>query len=370
MSVQTHIPPPKPYTPIPRFFSKQEKIAKEAKPGDYQQIDAGAVKVVYRRILAEDDTGVLYLDPKRVVYVSESILGRMELQGEVATALDIRTSLYRERARQQGKGAKVAYESHIQTQLKSLPDGSVEAPAAIGNLDKYVRRPLTLKKRLILCQQVILGMRNMQKAGYVTGDAKLENILVFNENGRIIIRLSDFGKAIRLSEGSVALMKGNGRFAASEGLLTREAEVFSTALMLIRILEEKLTPEGCEKYKVDTDSGHSRRGIEGRLLQEGRKNKKGVVGSLDFFKKYVIAKLTGGTSSSRADLEERVIHQHIDELSKAYFLEYSGEDESKDEAFLEIFSLLKDMTRANPSDRPSLETVNKLFYKAIKIISS
>jgi len=341
----------------PTFFPLQKgnRIADGAKEGDYQKINSGSVKVIFKKI-ASDGNGGLKLDPKRVTYLSETFLGRRELSGEAETARDIQSTLRR---------IRVVGESNIQTDMQvkeDIPgvDNAIDAPAAVGDLDGYIKKPeLSLDTRLSLGLQVIKGMHNMQKAGYVTGDAKLENILVFETDAGPIARISDFGKARKLAEEGVSLVDGNPRFTAPEGVLTRKGEVFSTGLMLLRILEEGIDPEQCKKLQVG-----KRRGVEALLLRQGRPNKKGVSGQIAFVKKYMVAKTTGNISLDQGKSEEEAIHRHIDNLSSSFF-NSPNTDSPKGRALLSIFELIKDMTQDDPAKRPTMEEVEKRYTAAL-----
>lgn len=344
----------------PIFFPKQSgnKIAKGAQVGDFQQINSGAVKTIYAKVVPSSDS-TLAFDPTRVLYVSTSFLGRAELHDEVEKAHEIRRILRKKIG---------AVESHVQTDLVRKDNGSVEAPKAVGDLDSYIKRnDLTLEQRIDIAYQVVQGMHNMQKAGYVTGDAKLENILVFHENGRIVVRLSDFGKARPLDAGETSYVNGNPRFTSPEGILSYKGEVFSTALMILRVLEEILDPALCRELTVTIKKENStieRRGVEGLLLRNGRKNKKGITGQLAYFGAYVVDTFTPFLSLKQAKQEEKLLRGHIDALSDKYF-EKTSLDTSKDRLILNLMRLLKDMARADPKKRPSMKEVKQRFQKSI-----
>lgn len=346
----------------PVFFEKQEGIAPKAQEGDFQKIGNGAVKQVFKKIIS-DESGTLRLDPERVLYVSDAYLDWREIVGEVETAQDISQSLEKV-----SPGSKDR-ESHIQTDLVILQgQRAVSAPAAIGNLDDFIKREdIPLKTRLNIAFQVIKGMHNMQKAGYVTGDAKLENILVFEKDGHIIVRVSDFGKARKLESGSVSLVNGNPRFTGPENILTRESEVFSTGLMLLRVMEEGLNPDLCAQVAMPDRRArevHDRRGIEGVLIQKGRKTRKGVTGQMAYTGSYALAKTTSPTAVSlkQAQREQNIIHRHIDTLSSNYFFAPHLEENSSF-ALLQVFQLIKDMTHASPEKRPSMAEAEQRFEK-------
>lgn len=342
----------------PKLFPKQKEgsIAPGAKLGDYQQINAGAVKIIYKKIVQDSESGKLTLDPARVLYVAGSCLGRIELNEEVATAQDIEAALKRI--------SSDSSELHVQTDFQIREDGlGVDAPAAIGDLEDCIRdESLSLEMRLDLAYQVIVGMHNMQKAGYVTGDPKPENILVFKtSDGRLIARISDFGKARKLGKDDFGIDIGNPRFAAPEGVLSYQGEVFSTALMVLRILEEGLHPQKCKRLQVNIND-KVRRGVEGLLLRKGRSDKVGVLDRAAITCDFVSAKLCGSSLADRAQREERTIHHHIRRVSHHHFRGNSAQP--IDKALIDIFGLLKQMTRADPKDRPSMEEVEKR-YKGI-----
>lgn len=113
--------------------------------------------------------------------------------------------------------------------------------------------------------QFINAMRDMHSINFIHGDLKPENLLV-NQDGKI--ELSDFGKTKTMTENNTALHTGNARFAAPEGEISQKAEVFSSAMVIIRFLEEPFLKNNktmlCDpkETKPITGSTSKLRGIE------------------------------------------------------------------------------------------------------------
>lgn len=361
-----------------RFLPKPPKgsgsrIAAGAKVGDLQEIANGKIKCVYMRVIA-DAAGHLALQKSEVFYkVSRS--GQKEMTGEIRKAREIQENLSGRRADSSSsedlsdtESTTPSEESFVATNLTQRPDGLVRALGAEGDLDGYVRKDLPFDTRLDLGDHVVRGMHNLQRAGFVSGDAKLENVLVFiDEQGNPIARISDFGKARKLAEGKVSLADGNPRFVAPEGFTSREGEIFSTGLMILRVLEEGLRPDLADDLETK-----NRRGVEGLLLLEGRANKKGVLDLLAIVVNYIFARLFGHVSIDTT--EEKVIHAHIDTVfdEHAFNMTLIGGGDGHSLAKLGglrlMKALLKDMTSADPTKRPSMEAVEKRYTAAMSLM--
>lgn len=88
---------------------------------------------------------------------------------------------------------------------------------------------------------ILKGMNNLHKAGYVHGDVKGDNVLiVINPDGSKLARVADLGKTRKMEPNEKGINVGNPRYAAPEGGSSHRSEVFSTALLIISSLEGKL----------------------------------------------------------------------------------------------------------------------------------
>jgi serine/threonine protein kinase len=319
----------------PRYFPKTVNgaIHKNARVGDYQQVANGKVKDVYKRVI--ENNGKLALDSETVLYRPRWFYQRTELNGEAKKGKKIETSL----AKKSIKG-----ETYIQTRFKKLGDGSIVAPAAEGDLERVNLKELTKVERYEIALQVLKGMNHLHKAGFINGDAKLDNILIFRDKatGKLIARLSDFGKAEECGENEVRRVEGNVRNRAPEPVISRSSERFSTGLLILQILVPGASPELFEEEAVE-----NRKGIEAQMMRHaGRPNHKGVSDYLGYWVSYIIARLTGKPSLKHAERDQNVVHAYADKVLKS-----AGDDP----ALREALSIVKELTRANPKDRILLD---------------
>lgn len=326
----------------PRFFAKTKtgsKIDARAKAGDFQQVNNGKVKLIYKRVIEKN--GKLELDSDNVVYRPRKFYHQAELNGEVDKASKIKAALTRQ---------KVTGETNIQTELSSRAGIGIDAPAAIGDLESVNLQDLSMQTRLDLARQVIRGMNNMHKAGYVTGDAKLENILVFKDKktGRLIARISDFGKAEKCGAEETLRIQGNVRYTGPEKVLSRRSELFSTGLMVLQILAPGLSLEQFEKGEIE-----HRKGVEAQLMHAGRPNHKGISDYLGYWATHIKAKISKDQSLENTKRDESVVHQYADTLIKDH--------DPDDNPIFEAIHVVKELTRANPKERMSLDEAEKRF---------
>lgn len=219
----------------------------------FTQRASGKAKLVHTSDKTDDENYVFYTPVKGIW---EKIFGskKAEIQEEVRTAATINKALM--------ELNPSSTESYIATDLEEIAGSGtlkgeyvVKAPKAgdeEGNidLDKLLKpsSKLTMENRLEFGEQILTGLTNLHKAGFIHGDLKGDNILHFREvqpNGetKSVLRVADFGKSRKVKENESVLHTGNPRFAAPEGRSSKKAEVFSAALLLVRILEEEVLAE-------------------------------------------------------------------------------------------------------------------------------
>lgn len=329
----------------PHYFSKSADgaIHKNARVGDYQQVANGKVKAVYKRVI--EVNGNLALDSQKVVYRARHFYRRPELNGEANKGKKIETNLAAQR---------ITGETYIQTQFERLQDGSIVVPAAEGDLEGVNLKDLTRAERYEIALQVLKGMNNLHKAGFINGDAKLDNILIFRDKttGKLIARLSDFGKAEECGENEVRRVEGNVRNRAPEPVISQRSERFSTGLLILQILVPGASPELFSEEPFE-----DRRGIEAQMiLHAGRPNHKGVSDYLGYWASYIVAKLTGKPSLKNAERDQQVVHAYADKV-----LRRGGDDSSLREAL----GVVKDLTQANPDERISLDKAVARFETSV-----
>ncbi|MGZ3632736.1 MAG: hypothetical protein ACXWM7_00190 [Parachlamydiaceae bacterium] len=206
---------------------------------------------------AEKDRKYVYYSPVGKIYnVSDSLQIKSmeylqkenELKVEVQTAKDIENEL----TEALGPGV----ETNLALEMVEV-DGLVRAPFAEGgNLDKAARNGiLKFPDSVHIAGDVLNGISNLHSTGRVHKDLKNEQVLLFNVNGKLTARLSDWGKTTRLKipdssqmgslkkwikEKENSVHTGNARCAAPEGGASFSGEAYSAAVMMIGVLEGEL----------------------------------------------------------------------------------------------------------------------------------
>ena len=149
---------------------------------------------------------------------------------------------------------------HLAVDLTDAPDILIEGkPAVIArmaqtNLESAVRTaPYPFPQSANLARQLMKGFRELHAGGYVHGDIKLENILVYNFDGNPIIKIADWGKSKKLGDNEVALHTGNRRHMAPERLCSQKGEVFGVAMMVVRMLEEEFLTDSSKQMLTEPD---------------------------------------------------------------------------------------------------------------------
>src|SRR4051812_4841952 len=93
---------------------------------------------------------------------------------------------------------------------------TVKAEAAEGDLeDRVNKKPFEFPQSAKIGGQILNGLNNLHKAGYVHGDFKLENVLLVNKGKEEYeAQVADFGKTRELGPGESEVHGGNPRFQA------------------------------------------------------------------------------------------------------------------------------------------------------------
>jgi len=268
----------------------------------------------------------------------------------------------------------VKKERHLAIHYSSVPQNGelqkyfiVKTFRAKGDLEsEIVNCDFQTKIRFI--KEILEGWTNLHEAGCLHGDPKLENILVFEKNGILFVALSDFGKAAFTSDDEDFIYLGNSRHEPNERRLSKKGEVFSAAIILIRILEEEfldsnkwlLDKEGKPFIPFDMDRSKidpKRKGIEKFALANSlmtQHEAKSLRGKMKVYSERAIATILPYSPNMKAEKE---IGVYIDALTdKLHFSKRMLENE-----MMLLRDLLKDMTRAEKTKRPLMEKVHTRF---------
>jgi len=363
---------------ISNLFLRVTEKNKVLQGSRFQHIASGKAKQVFADRLSERH---VYYTPVRGTY--EKIFGtkKAEIQEEVRVASGIEKSLT-------SMGIGFGAETHVATDLKEI-EGThdlqgqyvVQAPKAgeegkKTDLDKILKDELKIAERFSFCKQILKGITHLHLAGYVHGDLKGDNILHFRErqpDGKIhsILRVADFGKSRRIDEDGSLLHTGNLRFAAPEGRVSKKAEVFSTALLLVRILEEEVLQKQERNMIIDPDqlksdqTGENHRGItrfvvsNNQCIQTDSKNIQGKI------------RLISGSARAIINVrgeKQKTSFEEVKTYIEALFTELKKEKPTNEEKSLErMEQLLLSMVNENPAKRPTMQRTLEQFEEVLKL---
>lgn len=361
-----------------RRLSQKVSKPQELQGTRFRYLVSGKAKNVYEDKNSEQ---FVYYTPVKGIF--EKIFGRKktEIRDEVRVAKEVTKVLSQ-------RGFNFHKESHIATDLKEIRGAYnlkgkyvVQARKAgeggkRTDLEKLIREEVPFTVRLDFCEQTLKGVVNLHQAGFVHGDLKGDNILHFRERQtdgemKSILRIADFGKSRRVGEIDSVLHTGNPRFAAPEGRTSKKAEVFSSALLLVRTLEEEvLRKEGKEMIispdQVKSDQkGEGLRGIEkfvvinDKCLQTNAKNLSGKV------------RLIRGIVKAIRDVrgeKEKTTSNEVRKYIEALFSQLKENKSVHEIKGLESMEkLLFSMVDDNPLKRPATVSALIDFENALKI---
>lgn len=312
-----------------------------------EQVGLGKVKKVFKSL----HPGKVLLTSRKERFLQRS--RETELKDESKLICEIASKI----EGHEQKHLAIDFEKLKQEEMENLPETlrrkTVFTTAkAEGNLDAFIQYAnFDQKKAFTFGEQILDGMHKLHKANYVHGDLKLENILVYRDpDGKELVKISDFGKAISLGPSENSVYKGNFHFLAPEIQLSQKSEVYSVGLMLIRLFEQPLLKDKNTDMLLPVDDpkekGVDCSGIEKFLVMHP---------DCPQLAKPIFKRVTQWVQArlhiAPAVRNEAAVEAYIDAL-------ISGLKEKMPEksTTLEgIGTLLKKMTQNDPAKRPTLE---------------
>lgn len=297
--------------------------------------------------LGEGYEKVVYIDPSSedseeisCVYIREKRSGA--LSREIAAMEKIR-----EKALSSHKPTdRLAIEFEID---RRFSDKTIKSPQALTDLEQLIsRKDLSLPERFDLVEQELATVGQLHSLKMEHGDLKPSNILVFKKDNQLVLKLSDWSKTKKSSFRS--FYSGNPQFAAPEKHSSQKAEVYSTALVMIRTLEESLSSTG----EAEIDAIRIR-GIEKHRVEAGSVCYKNTVAGF-FLSLLNACFLIKGK-------EQHLIHEYTDTIIDQ--LEIPNHPQ-KDETLDSLKKLLHEMTLDDPEKRPSLSEANQRYQEIKK----
>lgn len=312
---------------------------------------------------------------EEMIEAFDLLMDENELAGELNIELDLAKKLY---ALRDQFPEILEAKRHLAITMEEVTGSerlqgayTVRAPfASGGDLESQIRKgnlPLTVKFQII--SGILHGWANLHRAGYVWGDAKPENVLIFLEEGEIlIVKLSDWGKTRPIKEGQQLRYTGNGRFMPPEKSLSKEGESYSAALLICRVLEEgHLNPNtrminGEPEVKDKIEPNPIRQGIERFVVMNGAlpQSEGTLRGKIRSYGPAILAPTIDQANA------EKEISGYIDRLT-ATLQEEEGVPE---EVINNLNQLLKESAASDPSNRPTMaEFAHRFDQIGIQLIS-
>ncbi|MFN0065115.1 MAG: protein kinase domain-containing protein, partial [Chlamydiales bacterium] len=213
------------------------------------------------------------------------------------------------------------------------------------------------------------GTKTLHDVGRLHGDFKPENVLIFQGEERSLAKISDFGKMRNAPPpGKSLIYQGNHRFMGPERRLTKEEEIYSLGLTVIRIFEEDVLLPEEEMLALPSEVDKSmkpsekRRGVElfGVLSQKMPHCTEARGSAAGAFRAYAPIILVPEGDPMEAEEE---IGRYIDAMTGRLIEGRS----MKPRTATHLGKLLKDMTRSDPTKRPTAADVD---HRSTRIMSA
>lgn len=244
------------------------------------------------------------------------------------------------------------------------------APLAENNLENAIReRQYGWKESSALAGHLIQGFRSLHDGGYIHGDPKLDNILLYKtKEGMLEARLGDWGKARKMADDEVGIHLGNRRHMPPERLCSKKGEVFGVGMMLVRLLEEELLqdqkvkmliepkeewidPQKRAQLRFEADPTRQRKGIE-RFLSILAIAPEIDAKSIDVAIHIALSMAHLAAFSSEKQLElDQAISDYLDALEDQLQKKYP--DEAKE--IRNTVAILRGMLQSDPYRRISMK---------------
>jgi serine/threonine protein kinase len=277
------------------------------------------------------------------------------------------------------KAFNTSKETYLSLDFQLAPSGekkfgryTLKSEKAEGSLETLVGDAKGQEFRL--GENILAGLVNLQKAEYLHGDLKLDNVFLYKDTtGNFKARIADFGKTQKAVKDRSYFYSGNPRYAAPEWRLSQKSEVFSAGIMLIRLLEDRFLIKNKmmliePKVKKSLPVRADRKGIERFLSLSARCPQRDNI-SLSGQISIIGKRLAGiflhrpkGLPKSEKNKFEKEVRDYIDELVECL----KGLIPEKGKQFESLKNLLYTMTAADPNDRPDMSAA-LISFKALEL---
>jgi serine/threonine protein kinase len=341
-------------------INKSNKVGLKAIWQDFKELARGAIKVVWVQRSQIAASGMDLLESVYYTPVKSFFGGNArELKREVQKMKDIEEKLKADPT----SATYLAIDAEVLPKAERIQSKyTIKTPAASTDFEKKISNPETsMNDRALLGGHLLAGLTGLHKAGYVHGDMKPENCLIYQ--GGKLLKLADFGKAEMIKDKASQKYSGNTRFAPPEGQLSKKSDVYGAAMMLIRNFEEPFLSESelslvpIDSTEKDMDASSDLRGVE-RFVVENKSFLAANAGSKTSLWTRIIRRFQmGRRSTEEKNQQTQAMHQYIDQLKQKL---------EEKEGFSPVHAnrlcdLLKKMTVDNPTERISAEDASKEY---------
>lgn len=350
------------------LFSSNAEVEKTNDKGlktlldSYAEMARGAVKIVWVKRSQIPPSNLEVTSKEKVYYTAiSSFLGRKEkeLKSEFAKMKLIESRLL----------SQFASSTHLAVDGKEVKASkqiqgnyTIKTEKAKADFEKKMRNPDTsLQERIQLGHHFLKGLTNLHLVDFTHGDMKPENCLIYEKEGTQFLKISDFGKASEVKDHEAVSYSGNTRFAPPEGKQSKQGDVYSAALILIRNFEEEylknsqnLSLVNIDKEHFDIPAAPEFRGIEKYVVEHKAFQACNEGLNLDILKRRL---LMSNLSSQEKTMQSQAIHHYIDALHTQL-----KEDERLSSHQVDtLCHLLKHMTEADPKNRISAAEATEIY---------
>lgn len=357
-------------------------VAMNAMGKEFVEIKRGATKLIYVERSKISPSGIF--NAEQVYLVPLTAKTRAEFRDEAGKINKIKEKLTNpKRATYDPESAAYLDLERRVLREKELIQGehTLTSGYASGDFEEMLLKESTSKEtRIALGGHMLAGLAGLHKSGYVHGDFKPENCLIFKiSEGKYILKLSDFGKAKAIAGKKSEEYIGNTRFAPPEGKLSPKSDVYGAAMSLIRNFEEPLGEEGTPLIEIpphekDMPADKELRGIERYVIENkafladnpsASTNKNKDMGYLErsnrTFTKMRRRMRMGRLSVAEQDRQTQAMHGYIDALTQKLKTHADPTKQLSEIQATRLGELLKKMTATDPGKRLSAEDASKEY---------
>lgn len=211
----------------------------------------------------------------------------------------------------------------------------------------------TMEERVLFGSHLLDGLKDLHQAGYVHGDMKPENCLIYQKGDTKVLKMSDYGKAKPMDNQASESYSGNTRFAPPEGRLSQASDTYGAAMILIRSFEEPCLDKTTDSLipidpqDKDMVASTKLRGIEKYVVESKACLATNPSSDISLVEKINRRRKMGKLSPAEKQAHTDAVEKYIEKLCQNLSNKLSGDQPRR------LESLLKRMVATDPAKRIS-----------------